>query len=1388
MFGLACLILFPATSAQGQRPTLTISSGSTFPTRHEFRVTFRFSESMTGFDINDIEVTNGTKSDFVSGGRTYTVEITPEDNFDGDVTVRVPAGVATATANPSGRDNRARSESFEVDTEAPVLDLAEVDGATLTLLYDQTLDPTSVPATNEFEMRVAGTRRTISDVALRGDEVRLTLAVGVTADDVMLRLDYTGFSIRDGLRNEASILTDEFVENLSSRNSDAPSAPRDLYAEGDGERRIYLSWRVPLDDRGFPIIGYRIQESRNEGTTWTDLEDNTYSTATEYTHTGLTPGSTRHYRVSAINSAGVGATSNVASATTDGGAPDPPTRLTATADGSTRIDLAWRAARAVADGVTGYRIEVSNNGRTGWSNLVADTDSKSTTHTHTGLRPGTTRHYRVSAINDFGRSDPSDVASATTTATVPGPPASLSATATGSTMIRLNWSPPAADGGGAVRGYRIEVSNSGFSGWSDLVLNTGSTAITYTHTGLAPGTTRYYRVSAINSIGKGAPSAVANATTSATVPSQPPSLRATASGKSSINLAWTAPLTDGGASVTGYRIQVSDNAGASWVYLVVNTRSTQTTYTHRGLPPASTRHYRVSAINSVGVSDPSGVASTTTNPDVPRAPTRLMATANGQSQIDLSWNTPANDGGASIIGYRIEVSINNGVRWTVLRSNTGTTATVFPHSGLQPGTTHHYRVSAVNRAGVGATSNVANATTDATVPGAPTRLAAVANGSSQIDLSWQTPFFNGGSRITGYRIEVSENRGAIWTDLVSNTRSTATTYPHTGLAPATTRHYRVSAINSVGTSTKSGVATATTDAIAPDPPTDLQATATEATRIDLTWTAPAYNGGAAVTSYRIEVSTDAGVSWSDLVRETNSATTAYGHGGLQPGSTRHYRVSAINAAGTGDPSNVATATTDDPRERAGRVNAEVLPYAAAAMTASTISAITGRIDAVAAGRDRQRRVDLGGFSSMAGSMSSLARGSQSGLQGPGNGALAPGVGPGFGAGQLLDGTSFVVPFGLAGEGQQADAPGKMATWGGGEWHTLSAPSQTTIDWSGDVLSIHVGADLRVRPDILAGVAGTRSIGAFDFTDATGAKAVDGTYETELNSVNPYVAWFSPDGSLSAWGTAGLGWGEVRIQDPAAGIRTSGTRMMSGAVGGSGDLLASGMTALRVKTEGWIARVDLDGSEEVDALSLDVQRARLSLEWTQGYRLASGQELAVIMEGGTRYDDGDGANGGGIELGGGLRFVVPSLGLTAEGHGRVLATHREGHEEWGVRGVIQIDPNHSGAGLSVRLTPEWGDGSSGVQQLWDRGASGLPGVDLTPPRGQLNAELEYGLPAFNGTPYGRFYIVEGGGRAFGSGVRYEITRVMDLRLEGTRHESTVGPARHGFTMRGQLKFR
>lgn len=96
---------------------------------------------------------------------------------------------------------------------------------------------------------------------------------------------------------------------------------------------------------------------------------------------------------------------------------------------------------------------------------------------------------------------------------------------------------------------------------------------------------------------------------------------------------------------------------------------------------------------------------------------------------------------------------------------------------------------------------------------------------------------------------------------------------------------------------------------APSAPTGLTATATSASQINLSWTAPSSNGGSAITGYKISRSLDAGATWSALVANTGNTGVTYSDTGLAASTAYTYRVSAINAAGTSSASNTASATT-----------------------------------------------------------------------------------------------------------------------------------------------------------------------------------------------------------------------------------------------------------------------------------------------------------------------------------------------------------------------------------------------------------------------------------------------------------------------------------------------
>ena len=702
-----------------------------------------------------------------------------------------------------------------------------------------------------------------------------------------------------------------------------PGAPTGLTAAASGLNSHVLTWTAPADDGGAAITSYQVESSNNgDPGSFSVLIPANRGNATLRFSRPVSPGTSTYYRVKAHNSVGTGAPSNAVRATTKVvTAPAAPTGLTATADGPTVINLRWTApSNTGGAAITGYRIESFRLGGGFWTDVTRNTQSTATTYMHTGLTANTKLYYRVSAINTAGTGGASSSVRATTTAaTAPAAPTGLTAKPDGPTIINLSWTAPSRNGGVAITGYQIESSPTGTGDtWTNLVDNTKSTATTYAHTGLTAGTTRHYRVRAINSVDPGAWSNVDMATTAAvaTAPDAPTALTATADGQTTITLSWTAPASNGGAVIMGYRIEVSTDGGTSFSELVAS--HSTTSYSHTGLDAGTARHYRVLAINSAGRSGWSNTDSaTTTAATAPGAPPNLQVRTNGFHDVRLTWGRPPSD--SPITGYKVEWSTDGGTNWETLIGYDDLTRTryQFLSSRLTPGKMFHFRVLARSASGDSAPSDAVSVTAaSASGSGIATNVRVRQTSDNAAQISWDAPTdLPSGHQTFGYVVYKSDDNGDFWSLFARDV--TTTTYTDDQVSAGKTYGYRVTtwigpSENEALQSQFSAAAFLTitiATATAPDAPTSLSATAGGPTSISLSWTAPGNNGGATITGYKIEVSPNGTSSWSDLETVSGASTTTYTHSGLTAGTTRHYRVSAINSAGTGVASIVANATT-----------------------------------------------------------------------------------------------------------------------------------------------------------------------------------------------------------------------------------------------------------------------------------------------------------------------------------------------------------------------------------------------------------------------------------------------------------------------------------------------
>jgi len=178
----------------------------------------------------------------------------------------------------------------------------------------------------------------------------------------------------------------------------------------------------------------------------------------------------------------------------------------------------------------------------------------------------------------------------------------------------------------------------------------------------------------------------------------------------------------------------------------------------------------------------------------------------------------------------------------------------------------------------------------ATAPGAPT-IGTATGGIGQATVSWTAPASDGGSPITGYVVTPFVGFAA---KPSTTFNSTATTQTVTGLTNGTTYKFKVAAINAIGTGPLSTLSNAVTPATVPDAPMIGLAFGgiEEAT---VSWTAPAFNGGSAITGYVVTPYID---DVADAPTSFNSTATTQTVTGLINGTTYRFRVQAINVVGT----------------------------------------------------------------------------------------------------------------------------------------------------------------------------------------------------------------------------------------------------------------------------------------------------------------------------------------------------------------------------------------------------------------------------------------------------------------------------------------------------------
>ncbi len=354
--------------------------------------------------------------------------------------------------------------------------------------------------------------------------------------------------------------------------------------------------------------------------------------------------------------------------------------------------------------------------------------------------------------------------------------------------------------------------------------------------------------------------------------------------------------------------------------------------------------------------------------------------------------------------------------------------------------------------------------------------------------------------------------------------------------------------------------------------------------------------------------------------------------------------------------------------------------------------------------------------------------------------------------EALLGSSFTAT------GEKDGTGGSLAFWGRAAQSSFDG-REGTFSLDGEATTAMLGADY-ARGNWLVGMALMQSSGEGGYADREsgpqhcpdvgedmGADMMahlcggavregDGEVEASLTAAVPYAAIQASE-RLKLWGAAGYGTGEVTLKPEVGGALNSDISWTMAAAGLRGDVIAppaegSG-PALAVTSDALWARTSSDKTHELAASDSDVTRLRLGLEGS--YRIATegGGHVTPKLELGMRQDGGDAETGFGVELGGGLAWVDPALGLSLDVSGRTLIAHgNDDLKDRGFAASLAFDPDPaSERGLSLALRQEMGGQAKGgldalfrADPLEDRTGSGETAARWT-------AEAAYGLPVFGG---------------------------------------------------------
>ncbi|XP_070686293.1 titin-like [Pempheris klunzingeri] len=603
-------------------------------------------------------------------------------------------------------------------------------------------------------------------VTIRGrpePEVKWSKEGGTLSERAQIEVtnSYTELLIENVNRSDTGkyVLT---AENYSGSKSafinvrvlDSPGAPTNLEVKDVKRDSVSISWEAPLIDGGAKISHYIVEKREEARKAFASVCTNCVRNS--YKIDNLQEGCFYYFRVLAVNEFGTGLPAETSEAVKVSEAPLPPGKITLSDVTCNSARLSWE--KPDHDGgskITCYIVDMQAEGDDTWTIC---SESKALEVTINGLAKGKKYFFRVTAVNEKGKSEPKSLlAPVTVNDTTAGPTINLlsntfSVKAGNDLKIDVPFKgvpPPTVawkkDGDLLKETSRVNVHTS----------DTSSQIVIKDATRIDVGV---YEVTLANSVG----------TTSAEIfvnvferPGPPSDLSMDEVSADFVSLSWQAPHYTGGCQINNYVVEKRDTGSTIWQ--TVSATVARTSIKISRLTQGTEYQFRIAAENRYGKShfvesDPV-VAQYPFKP--PGAPTNLRVVSASKSIIVVAWNKPDSDGGSPIVGYHIECKDQSSILWTKLNRNQ-VTENQFKVTTVEEGLIYEFRVCAENMAGIGPCSKTSEPVAARDQCDPPSNLTVTNVTNSSVSLSWDKPEYDGGAKITGYIVERKELPDSCW--------------------------------------------------------------------------------------------------------------------------------------------------------------------------------------------------------------------------------------------------------------------------------------------------------------------------------------------------------------------------------------------------------------------------------------------------------------------------------------------------------------------------------------------------------------------------------------------------------------------------------------------------